>query len=722
MQLRKIVFLFCFIPALLCGQKARFDSLSKVIRTSSSDTSRINALNEFAFGVWFQKPDTAFQLLNEALTNCKKLDAIDRAVWEAYTRDVLGNYYVIKGDAAKALDQFNLSITLYDTALAKCPANHKVYYSHKRGVAVGNMGQAYELQGNYPKALDCYFSALKMWEQIGNKKAMAIKLQNIGIVYETQKDSAHAIEYYSRSLELFKEVKDSLNVARAYGNIGVLYFNQKDYKKAFAYDSMALAIHIQKQNKRGIGVCLSNLGTVFEAQHDYTTALSCYQRAMEMDIATGNKRGLMIRMSNIGAVYTALKRYNEAEKFLKRSLVMADSLHNNLVGQEIHLNLSNLYKATGRYAGALEEYTKYTQIKDSLFNIERDRDLARKSASYDYDRKTDSVKVAQEKKDIADAAAKRLADETLKGTQTILYGFAIGFAIVLMLVFFIFRSYRAKKKANIEISLQKGVIEEKNKDILDSIHYAKRIQSALLASENLLDKHLTDYFVLFKPKDIVSGDFYYATEKHGKFYLAVCDSTGHGVPGAFMSLLNIAYLNEAVNEQKLVSPDKIFDHVRNRLIENISASDVLAKTQDRLQDGMDGTLVLFDHSPAAHGLVQIHYAAAYNAPFVVRNGIGESLSADKMPVGKGEHVDDFNLYSVTLDPGAVLYLFTDGFADQFGGPRGKKMKRKALEEKIIAVHQLPMKEQKKALEDFFAQWKSGQEQVDDVLVVGIRIG
>ncbi|HTF06097.1 MAG TPA: tetratricopeptide repeat protein [Bacteroidia bacterium] len=712
MRFRLLAFLLYFIPLLLAAQQAKLDSLHNVLRTTQSDTVRISALTDIAWRTWPRNADTAFQLLNEALLKCDKLKGHERSAWSGYTHNIFGNYYVMKGDAIKALNHFSISLTLYDSAIAQAPPARTAYYTHRRGVAIGNMGQAYELHGNYEKALDCYFASLKMWEEIGNKKAMAIKLQNIGIVYETQKDSVHALEYYTRSLDLFRAVNDSTNIARSLGNIGVLYFNQGNYRKALQYDSMALAIHEKKQNKRGMGVCLSNIGTVFEKLGDYTTALSCFERALALDIEVGNKRGQMIRLTNIGAIYTVQKKYAESEKILRRALLMADSMGNIAVAQEIHLNLCNLYKATGRYQLALEEFTTFTIIKDSLFNIERDRDLARKSAGYEYDRKADSTRAEQEKKDLADAAAKQLAEETLKTTRTTLYGFAIGFAIVLVLVFFVFRSYRAKKKANIEISLQKGIIEEKNKDILDSIHYAKRIQNALLASETLLNKHLPEYFVLFKPKDIVSGDFYYATEKNGKFYLAVCDSTGHGVPGAFMSLLNIAYLNEAVNEQKETSPDKIFNHVRNRLVENISV--------DGAQDGMDGVLVMFDRLVVGNSM-KVNYVAAYNAPFVIRNNSGETLEADKMPVGKGEKTNDFSLHTATLETGSLLYLFTDGFADQFGGPRGKKMKRKALEEKLLSVHQLALEEQKTALENFLEEWKGGQEQVDDVLVIGIRV-
>ncbi len=257
------------------------------------------------------------------------------------------------------------------------------------------------------------------------------------------------------------------------------------------------------------------------------------------------------------------------------------------------------------------------------------------------------------------------------------------------------------------LSHQKELIEEKQKEILDSINYAKRIQYALLAEEALLKVNLPEHFVLFKPKDIVSGDFYWAFSKGGRFLLAACDSTGHGVPGAFMSLLNISFLNEALVERNLTNPNEIFNHVRSQLIKHIS--------QDGGQDGMDGVIVSLEQE-------QFSYAAAHNAPVVVRGKSVLDLDADKMPVGKSPREEtSFSLRTVPVQKGDMLYLFTDGYADQFGGPKGKKFKYKQLMELFVSISELPVNEQQEKLQTAFEAWKGDNEQVDDVLVIGVRI-
>lgn len=299
-----------------------------------------------------------------------------------------------------------------------------------------------------------------------------------------------------------------------------------------------------------------------------------------------------------------------------------------------------------------------------------------------------------------------LTDEMKSAQEVIsIVNFSIFFFITI--VFFIFFK---QDNLNFQKAIlhQKEIIEEQKKEMVDSINYAKRIQYAFMAHEKLLRRNLPEHFILFKPKDIVSGDFYWATKKNDAFYLAVCDSTGHGVPGAFMCLVNMSFLNEAISERSMSAPNEILNHVRKQLIENLGGGN----------DGMDAILMKFNNSN--NGL-KIEYAAANNEPILIRDNKITVLPKDKMPVGKGEKTESFTLHTIDVQKGDTLYLLTDGIADQFGGPKGKKFKFKQLEEILLANHHLSIIEQRNLLEKTFNDWKGELEQVDDILLVGIKI-
>ena len=287
-----------------------------------------------------------------------------------------------------------------------------------------------------------------------------------------------------------------------------------------------------------------------------------------------------------------------------------------------------------------------------------------------------------------------------------------------LLIFLIMKQFKTENIAfNNEINFQRLELEEKNKDIRDSMHYAKKIQRALMASDTLLKKNLKEYFLLYKPKDIVSGDFYWAEQVNSNFLIAACDCTGHGVPGAFMSLLNITKLNETINEKKIIQPDLVLNQVREDIIKALNPEG----TEEERKDGMDAVFCCFDFEN-----LKMEFACANNPIWIIRQEQGKSAlmeyKADKMPVGIhfGEK-KKFTLNSITLKKDDVIYLFTDGYADQFGGSKGKKFKYSQLKEVLLSIHKLPMEQQHEILNTKIEDWKGSLDQVDDMLIIGLKI-
>ena len=291
----------------------------------------------------------------------------------------------------------------------------------------------------------------------------------------------------------------------------------------------------------------------------------------------------------------------------------------------------------------------------------------------------------------------------------------LGFLNIFLTSALLYLAVRMFKYENLiyskEINEQRKLLEEKNKDITDSIQYAKRIQSALMASDNLLKKNLPEYFVLYKPKDIVSGDFYWANLSNDRFLLAVCDCTGHGVPGAFMSLLGISFLNEITKEKKITQPDLVFNSLRENIIKALNP-----EGNEDGKDGMDAVLCSFDFQKN-----EMLFSCANNPIWLFRNNEWMEYNPDKFPVGIQGELKPFTLHSVQLQKGDLIYFFTDGYADQFGGEKGKKFKYKNIQE-LLSLHRgKSMEHQKIILNNTIEKWKGNMEQVDDILIIGIRI-
>jgi|GEM_PF-1340797 len=315
-------------------------------------------------------------------------------------------------------------------------------------------------------------------------------------------------------------------------------------------------------------------------------------------------------------------------------------------------------------------------------------------------------------------AAKKGKEEELKDQRIFTQYISIGMGIIIIFSLLLYRNFLGKKKANqilkfqaVEINFQKKVVEEKNKGITDSINYAKLIQEAILPAKEIKYKLFPEAFVLFQPKDIVSGDFYWFSEKNKKRLIATVDCTGHGVPGAFMSMIGNALLNEIINEKGVTVPSEILKLLREKIIDSLKQKDGQNK------DGMDISILCFDEDNKT-----VEFAGANNPLWLIRKGIIQEIKADKQPIGlyHGES-KPFNNNIIKLQKEDSLYIFTDGYADQFGGGEGKKFKYKQLQNLLLSIQDKRMNEQENILFKKINDWKSDLDQVDDILIIGVRV-
>jgi serine phosphatase RsbU (regulator of sigma subunit) len=663
--------------------------------------------------------------------------------------------------------EFEKAIEYQKKALELCKLT-KVPFNIAYGY--NNLANIYLQRGNLNEAITNYTEALKELEKNNLERDAALCYGNIGNIFIKLKQYDKALEYIQKALEIKTRLgeKNIINNLFAISNV---YKVQEKYSDAITYLNKAFALlDTTKPEQRRLHIIIMNsLGSCYRALAEYDKALGYYQRS-EALTEKNDKDRLHPLYSNMAALYEAQKQYRTSLYYELRSYEYAKKLDNpeellnsyqNLVVMYAHLNMGD---------SANYFFTKYKEATDTVNQMQNAKYVMEIGTKYETEKKENQIKLLAKDKELQDLkimeqlneinskeiearqkeneikllnqdkdlkaivlqqeivnkqkkekenellnTQNKLSLQTIQQQRTITYFIIAGLLLVSGMAFFVFRGLKMQRKANYIISLQKTevehqkhLVEEKQKEIIDSINYAKRIQTTLLAHEDFLKAHIPGNFVLFKPKDIVSGDFYWATENQGKFYLAVCDSTGHGVPGAFMSLMNIGFLNEAINEKNILEPNKVLDHARQRLVSTIS--------KEGQQDGFDGILLCLDKTTRT-----ITYSAAHNAPVIVKGNELKQLESDKMPVGKGESATAFRLFTIELKPDETLYLYTDGFADQFGGPKGKKFLYKKLNQVLTDNASLSMMQQKENLERTFDKWKGELEQVDDVLLIGLKL-
>lgn len=724
-----VVLLFASTAA--TAQKKNLDSLVSLLKTTTQDSILVKTYLDL--GNYFQNnnPDTAIYFHTRALESAKKIPADDGELLQGEAKRGLGWDFYVKCKYQQALKQYNEAL---NTAIKyKNSPDKKISAKAQKLQAncFGNMGVLYKVQGDYPNALDYYFKAEKIYEETGNKRSQAINLGNIGVVYYNQSNYSKALEYYFKALKMNDETGNKKGQAYNLGNIGGVYYDKGNYSSALSYYFKALKITEEIGDKNGQALNLGNIGITYNNQGDYSKALEYDFKALKIFQEIGDERGQAINLGAIGKVYTEQGQYSKAENYLKK----AESL-NRLLRNTYNLKgncdgFSKLYEKTGKYQLALKYYKEYISLRDSLQSEENYKAALQNEMQYNYEKQAalDSIANAKEMKIKEAAIAQQQAELKVKRNQQYaLYG---GLALVIVFGVFMFNRYRVTKKQKLiieeqkaevdtqkaeaekqrdAISKQKEIIEEAHKEITDSIRYAKRIQSAILPPEKLVKELLPESFILYLPKDVVAGDFYWVERQNDIVFIAACDCTGHGVPGAMVSVVCNNGLNRAVREYNLVEPGKILDKTREIVIAEFE------KSEEEVKDGMDVSLCALDIKNQ-----QLYWAGANNPLWMIHNNAIEVTVPDKQPIGKTDNPAAFTTHSMPLQKGSTIYIFTDGYQDQFGGEKGKKFKAARLKDFLLSVQHESMARQKEMLLDNFLQWKNELEQVDDVCIIGIRL-
>ncbi len=672
----------------------------------------------------------ALKYYQQALNIQKSINALPEM---ANSLNNIGQFYASTGEPIKAMKYHEESLAIQ----LKINDSIGIAYNYS------NMGALVRNQGNIILAINYYNKSLKILEEVNDIDGILIAFYNIAELYQIQKDYYNAEKYFRKSIVAANKNNNIKMVALNLIKLGNIMQSQGNTVNAHNYYDSALVIHKSINDISGMATIYNYLGELYETKNEPTKSLEYYQLAIPLQKVSGNKTGVSNTFLNLARLYRKNKKFQIAERYIDSCMAVSENTSELSLLMKIELELSKLNSDLGNYKKSLIHFQNYSTLKDSILNKETLKASFKNSIKYEFDKKfiADSLKVVEEKK-LTNAQFKQE-----KNTRYILFG---GLILVAIFGIFIFNRYKItqKQKGIIElkeqetakqkgvITFQKHLVEEKHKEITDSINYAERIQRALLASKKLLDENLNSsvssfytnrvdeasYFILFKPKAIVSGDFYWASKlSDGNFVLVTADSTGHGVPGAIMSIVNMASLKEVVI-QGITSPDLILNETRRLVIENLKNDG----SEEGGKDGMDGSLLSFDFKNNV-----LHCASANNSIWIIRTVNSTEIEnqkelieikADRMPIGKNEKdITSFTLHTFNLHKDDVVYTLTDGYPDQFGGKNGKKFKSKQLQEILLSISHEPMEIQKQKLNDAFDIWKGDLEQVDDVTIIGIRI-
>ncbi len=611
------------------------------------------------------------------------------------------NYYY--GIYAIKLNQLNKAFTTLSQLKLKSLGLKKQVYTAKADYALAK----YYLRNNdFKTSIDLYFTALKEFERQHDHNLIASTYLQIGLINYKLKNNTKAIEFYNKSLDLAKSKGLENHVAIAYVGLGTIYSNQNNNDLAIEFYERALKIHKKRGHDMEVATLLANLGTVFSDKKLYSTANKYYFEAIEINKKYNRQNAISICYINIGNTSYFIKDYVNAEKYYDEALKYVD--HNDLaVKENLYYNLSEVAHKLGNYPKSFAFQDSCLTIKDSIYSREGIKSLNDMQTKYE----TAKTKLELEKKELES-----------NNKQLIIYAALGGCLLLIGVSFLLIRGVTKQRHANNLLSeknsiieLQKHLVEEKNKDINDSIKYATRIQEAILPPLKYWRTVLSDSFVLYQPKDILSGDFYWLEQTEDYIFVAAADCTGHGVPGALMSIVNYNLLNKAVLEKNIYSPGKILDTVNSYLTQSLHQS----YNESSIQDGMDITLISINKKSG-----EVLFAGANNPIYhLKKDGRIIEVKGDKFPVGAfiEDNIQKFNTQKLEVEKGDSIYLFTDGYPDQFGGPKGKKLKYKQFCDLLVANYQSSPNEQANALEHFFNEWKGNLEQVDDVCVIGIKL-
>lgn len=699
---------FLFFVQISWSQKSKVDSLKNDYKNAKEDTTKIKMLLNIGKEFYYTNPDSSLRYCLIAKQQAEILEKktesnyasylLSKSIYEvAYIESQIMQY-------EEAEKMFFLSIEKINIIVSNSINNNEKYKSlFLKSQVLSGIADIYYDKGYYSIALNNYIEARKITDKLIqegfiDESQNAGQYFHIGMIHYELKNYEKALLNYEKSLEISKRINYELGVAKCKNNIAIIKLEVGDADYALKYYKDVLKF--VEKNKILImqAQVYDNIADCYISKKEYDKAELYLAKSSVIVKKINNKQGEIYVNLTLSKLYLTTKKYDKAIFFSEKAVKISKEIKSLALEKNAYEQLYKIFQNKKNYKEALFYHVKFKSLEDTLFNKAKNNQIEEAEAKYNSTKKQNEIN--RQKIELAKK------DEKLKrkNVQTIAL---ITLAILLILfIIYIYYSLKLKQKATKYIRAQ-------NKKITDSIEYAKKIQTAALPSELLLKDIFEDHFVLFKPLQIVSGDFYWAMKKNEYSIFALADCTGHGIPGAFISIFGISLLNELILNSDLTRPDTILEEMRFYLKKSLSQT---GKFEEQT-DGIDIALCIINNKTD-----ELFYAGANQSAYLMRKGEIEELMPVMNPVGIYPKEISFKMHKRKLKEGDIIYLFSDGYVDQFGGDtnKSKKFTIQKFNNILSEIYLKPLIEQNEILETEFQKWKNTNNQLDDVLVFGIK--
>ncbi len=589
-----------------------------------------------------------------------------------------------------------------------------------------NLAYLYQGFSENEKAITYTLKALKVKEALNDINGISTSLAGLGGIYHNMGNYKLALNYYNQTLEIENKAKNPSNEGYTrqgalIGNIGSCYIGLGEIDKGLENYLKAIKLYTEHGMEESCSTFYINIGLIYlNNKKDYSQALMYFKKAAKFYEEEENVSGLSAVYGSMCEVYSIQNDFTNALIYGKKALKNAKLSEDKGSILNANKSLALVFYNNKNYQLAYEHFKIAFDIKESIFNETSSQQIAEMQTKYDTEKKETENNLLKTEQELDKAELDK------KATQQYMLLFGLGLALII--VVYVAYSLNQKKKINKILNTQNEIIAEKNKDITDSINYAQRLQSAILPPISILQNYFK-CFIYYQPKDIVSGDFYWLKEMGNKIYFSVVDCTGHGVPGAFMSIIGYNSLNRIVEDFNIAKPGNILDEL------NIQVNKVLGSQVNKeltVRDGMDISICCIDRETKI-----LEYAGANNSLYLLRKSQNEKLDlesfmdeegtsfyeikSNKMAIGGGDNKTNYQTHTVKLNKEDAIYLFSDGFADQFGGPKGKKFMYKNFKKLLLSIQKNSMENQLQIVDKTLIDWKGDLSQLDDICIMGVRI-